>query len=128
MLPSRDSGCKVTAFSFIYKELRLLFLFFTFYCLTYLLTIIRSGLTTSRRKPTQHKHKNVGMNPLKVFYREMIRITLLRLHEVSTAISKRNASHRRAEYQLSSLTLCWPLSSRPKSSRCHPHGGDRTSS
>ncbi len=30
MLPSRDSGCKVTAFFFVYKELRLLF--FCFLC------------------------------------------------------------------------------------------------
>mgnify|MGYP005882850481 CR=1 FL=1 len=29
MLPSRDSGCKVTAFSFIYKELCLLFVVFS---------------------------------------------------------------------------------------------------
>ncbi len=28
MLPSRDSGCKVTAFFFVYKELRLLFFVF----------------------------------------------------------------------------------------------------
>ena len=31
MLPSRDSGCKVTAFFFVYKELRLLFFLFSLF-------------------------------------------------------------------------------------------------
>lgn len=32
MLPSRDSGCKVTAFSFIHKELRYFFFIFRVFC------------------------------------------------------------------------------------------------
>ena len=54
MLPSRDSGCKVTAFYFCS--------FFPFFNISFFPFFnMKSGPTTSRRKPTQHKHKIAGM-------------------------------------------------------------------